>query len=72
MALLQELNERDGKTILVTLHQVDYALKYCRRIIALKEGKIAYDGPSDGLDKRRLAEIYGAEIEEAFWHEPVA
>jgi phosphonate transport system ATP-binding protein len=71
MALLQELNERDGKTILVTLHQVDYALKYCRRIVALKEGRVAYDGPAGEIDKGKLADIYGAEIEEAFWTEPV-
>ncbi len=69
MELLQALNEKDGKTVLVTLHQVDYALRYCRRIVALKEGKIAYDGPAAGLDRARLADIYGAEIEEAFWHE---
>jgi len=69
MALLQELNAQDGKTVLVTLHQVDYALKYCRRIIALKEGRIAYDGPAEGLTKHILAEVYGAEIEEAFWNE---
>jgi phosphonate transport system ATP-binding protein len=68
MALLQELNERDGKTVLVTLHQVDYAVKYCRRIIALKEGRVAYDGPPGGLDERVLADIYGAQIEEAFWN----
>lgn len=69
MELLQQLNEADGKTVLVTLHQVDYALKYCRRIVALKEGRIAYDGPSAGLDRQALSDIYGAEIEEAFWHE---
>jgi phosphonate transport system ATP-binding protein len=69
MALLRQLNERDGLTVLVTLHQVDYAMKYCRRIIALKDGRIAYDGLPTGLDNRALADIYGAEIEEAFWNE---
>jgi len=67
MELLKELNERDGMTVLVTLHQVDYALRYCRRIVALKAGKIVYDGPSDGLDRKLLIDIYGPEIEDVFW-----
>jgi len=69
MTLLSELNQRDGLTLLVTLHQVDYAMKYCRRIVALKDGRVAYDGPPAGLDAKVLAEVYGAEIEEAFWNE---
>jgi phosphonate transport system ATP-binding protein len=70
MQLLKELNERDRMTIVVTLHQVDYALRYCRRIVALKAGKVVYDGPSEGLDRKLLVDIYGPEIEEVFWEAP--
>ena len=67
MELLVELNQRDGLGVIVTLHQVDYAIRYCDRVIALQAGKIVYDGPSTGLDTKRLIEIYGPEFEDAFW-----
>jgi phosphonate transport system ATP-binding protein len=67
MQLLRELNERDGLTVVVTLHQVDYALRYCPRVVALKAGRIVYDGPREGLDRNLLVDIYGPEIEDVFW-----
>ena len=65
MALLADLNRTEQITILVSLHQVDHALRYCPRIVALKAGRIVFDGPSAALDRDRLADIYGAEIEDA-------
>jgi phosphonate transport system ATP-binding protein len=67
MELLVELNRRDGLGVIVTLHQVDYAIRYCDRVIALKAGKVVYDGPSTGLDTKQLIDIYGPEFEDAFW-----
>ena len=67
MELLVELNKRDGMGVIVTLHQVDYAIRYCDRVIALKAGKIVYDGPATGLDTKQLIDIYGPEFEDAFW-----
>ena len=62
MEILRELNRTDGLTVIVTLHQVDIALRYCDRVVALKEGKVAYDGPASGLDRERLIGIYGPEF----------
>ncbi len=67
MELLVELNQRDGLGVIVTLHQVDYALRYCDRVIALKAGQVVYDGPSVDLDTQQLIGIYGPEFEDAFW-----
>jgi len=67
MEILGDLNKADGLTVLVTLHQVDYALRYCDRVVALKAGKIVYDGPASGLDRPRLIDIYGPEFEDVFW-----
>ena len=66
MDLLAEMNREDGLTVLISLHQVEYAMKYCPRTIALKSGKVAYDGPSSALTPAFLNEIYGAESEELF------
>ena len=67
MESLRDLNRQDGLTVVVTLHQVDYALRYCDRVIALKEGKIVYDGPAGGLKTEQLIDIYGPEFEDVFW-----
>lgn len=66
MDLLADMNRNDGLTVFVSLHQVEYALKYCSRTIALKAGKVAYDGPSSALTAAFLNQIYGAESEELF------
>jgi len=71
MEMLVELNTRDGMGVLVTLHQVDYAIRYCNRVVALKGGKLVYDGPATGLDHDRLVDIYGPEFEDAFWEAKV-
>ena len=67
MEILRELNKNDGLTVLVTLHQVDYALRYCDRVVALKAGEIVYDGPATGLHREQLIDIYGPEFEDVFW-----
>ncbi|PCI05194.1 MAG: phosphonate ABC transporter ATP-binding protein [Hyphomicrobiales bacterium] len=66
MDILGNLNREDGTTIIVSLHQVEYALKYCPRTIALRAGEVVYDGPSKALTPAFLGELYGAESEELF------
>jgi phosphonate transport system ATP-binding protein len=66
MDILADLNRRDNITVLVSLHQVEYAMRYCPRTIALKHGKIVYDGPSRALTPEFLNALYGAESEELF------
>lgn len=63
MDILADINQRDGKTVVVTLHQVDYALRYCRRAVALKDGRIHYDGACADLDSRFLNDLYGADLD---------
>jgi phosphonate transport system ATP-binding protein len=66
MDILADLNRDDDITVLVSLHQVEYAIRYCPRTIALKDGRIAYDGPSSALTPELLTALYGAESEELF------
>lgn len=63
MEILADINRQDGKTVVVTLHQVDYALRYCSRAVALKGGRIHYDGPSAALSDRLLNDLYGADLD---------
>ena len=63
MALLAEINRDLGVTVVVCLHQVEYALRFCPRVIALREGRIVFDGASKNIDPALLAEVYGSELE---------
>ncbi|WP_420414853.1 phosphonate ABC transporter ATP-binding protein [Roseibium sp.] len=64
MGILSRLNEEDGTTVVVSLHQVEYARRYCQRTIAMRAGQIVYDGPSHALTTQFLREIYGEASEE--------
>lgn len=64
MQTLADLNQRDGTTVVVSLHQVDFALRFCPRTVALHRGRVVYDGPSSALTPRMLQELYGAEAED--------
>ena len=66
MDILADLNRSDRITVLVSLHQVEYALRYCPRTIALRSGEVVYDGPSRALTPALLTSIYGADNEELF------
>ena len=63
MEILADINRRDGKTVVVTLHQVDYAVRYCPRAVALKGGRIHYDGAGDALSSQFLNELYGGDLD---------
>ena len=55
---LRDINQNDGITVVVTLHQVDYALRYCERIVALRQGHVFYDGSSQQFDNERFDHLY--------------
>ena len=58
MDTLRDINQTDGITVVVTLHQVDYALRYCERIVALRQGHVFYDGSSQQFDNERFDHLY--------------
>jgi len=60
MESLARIHKEDGKTVIVSLHQVDYAMKYCPRVLALKDGRKHYDGPSNELSTDFLCNLYGS------------
>lgn len=64
MDLLKRLNREHGLTVLVSLHQVEIAMKYCLRTVALHRGRVVYDGPSDALTPALLKQLYGTEAQE--------
>jgi phosphonate transport system ATP-binding protein len=64
MDILARFNREDRCTVVVSLHQVNVAMKYCARTVALHQGSVVYDGPSAGLTPAVLRELYGAEADD--------
>jgi phosphonate transport system ATP-binding protein len=64
MEILAAINREDRCTVVVSLHQVNVALRYCPRTVALRDGRVVYDGPSARLTPALLRGLYGAEADE--------
>ncbi len=64
MQALADVNRELGVTVLVSLHQVEFAFAFCPRTIALRAGQVVYDGATCALTADRLRELYGAQLDE--------
>ena len=64
MEILSTIQREDGRTVVVSLHQVDMAIRYCPRVIALNQGQVVYDGPSAQLTPELLRQLYGMQADE--------
>ena len=64
MKYLEEINRKDGITVICSLHFLSLARRYGTRVIALKGGKVAFDGKPADIDERRFKEIYGEDAVE--------
>ncbi|MBJ3777626.1 phosphonate ABC transporter ATP-binding protein [Acuticoccus mangrovi] len=64
MDTLATICREDGITVLISLHQVEYARFYCPRTIAMRAGQVVYDGPSTALTTDFLTELYGEASDE--------
>ncbi len=64
MKYLEEINKKDGITVVCSLHFLSLARRYGTRVVALKGGRIAFDGKPSDIDERRFKDIYGEDAEE--------
>ncbi|CUH62441.1 Phosphate-import ATP-binding protein PhnC [Thalassovita autumnalis] len=58
---LKTINREDGITVLVNLHTLDTARAYCDRIIAMRQGRVFFDGTAAQLTDDVVRDIYGLE-----------
>jgi len=63
MQYLERLNKEDGITVICSLHFLDLVQRYADRVVALKGGKLVFDGLPGEIDDRRFKEIYGEEAQ---------
>lgn len=57
--LLVEVGRRHGTTLLLNLHDVRAARRYCDRVVGLRDGAVVWDGPA--------AEFADADLERVFY-----
>jgi iron complex transport system ATP-binding protein len=60
LRLVHRLAQDRELTVIVVLHDVDLAARFCDRLVALKSGRLVADGsPGDIMDSQILESIYG-------------
>lgn len=64
LSLVQSLSRARGRSVIVVLHDLNMAARYCDHIVALKSGRLVFEGHPEALmTPDRLHDIYGARME---------
>ena len=64
MELLTALRQ-GGKTILISIHDLELARRYCDSVTILHQGEVFYHGPTlAGFDQGRIKEVFHVDVEE--------
>ncbi|MDG6238702.1 phosphonate ABC transporter ATP-binding protein [Glaesserella parasuis] len=59
LALLTGLVREQGKTLIASMHSVEYAKAYFDRMIGIKQGKIVFDLQTEQVTQEQLNVLYG-------------
>ncbi|MBM7609591.1 iron complex transport system ATP-binding protein [Lysinibacillus composti] len=63
MKILRKLVDELGKTVVIVLHDINFASVYSDRIVALKNGRVVKDGPTNEIiNSAALREVYDMDI----------
>ncbi|WP_066069034.1 iron ABC transporter ATP-binding protein [Neobacillus soli] len=63
MKILRRLVDELGKTVVIVLHDINFASVYSDRIVAMKDGRVVRDGPTEEIiQSEALSEIYDMDI----------
>ena len=58
MEYFKKINKTQGITVIINIHDVNIALKYADRIVAIKKGKIVFDNKRSEVTDDILRRIY--------------
>ena len=58
MRILRDINQKEGVTVLCNLHLPELAREFGDRVLALKAGRMIYDGTMDCLDQKLESSLY--------------
>lgn len=62
MDALQKICRERNIPVIVNLHSLEIARRYCTRIVAMSKGAIVFDGPPSGLTQSVLDRVYAGRI----------
>ncbi len=63
MKVLRRMVDELGKTVIIVIHDINFASVYSDYIVALKDGRIIKEGATnDIIDRTVLQEVYGMDI----------
>ena len=62
---LEQMNKESSITVLCSLHFLDLVHRYATRAIALKDGRLVFEGLPKQIDDAQFKSIYGQEAERA-------
>ncbi|HWL26940.1 MAG TPA: ATP-binding cassette domain-containing protein [Ureibacillus sp.] len=63
MKILRKLVDELGKTVVIVLHDINFASVYSDRIVALKDGRVVKDGPTkEIINPEALRDVYDMHI----------
>ena len=57
-----QISKELGVPVLISIHDVNLALEYADRIVAMRDGLVVSEGSADKFDQKRLREIYQYKI----------
>ncbi|MBG79779.1 MAG: cobalamin/Fe(3+)-siderophore ABC transporter ATP-binding protein [Phycisphaerae bacterium] len=67
--LLEDLSQKEGRTLMVVLHDLSLAMRFFDRLLVIHEGKLVADGlPADVMTSELLSEVFN--IQADIGHEP--
>ena len=55
---VMELIMQNSETVVVSLHAVEFALKFAQRMIGLRDGEVEFDLPAGAVTQMMLTELY--------------
>lgn len=58
MDLLRQLSQDTGKTLVTSIHTIEFARSHFQRIIGLKQGRIFFDIAAEDLSDKMIEELY--------------
>jgi iron complex transport system ATP-binding protein len=63
LSILKQLNEVENKSLILAMHDLHLASKFCKRLVLLKEGRVFCEGtPAEVLKKEILEEVYEVKV----------
>ena len=59
MRHIEALNRDEGLTVICSLHDIDLVERYATRLVALRDGRVVWEGLPADFDQKTFRDIYG-------------